>query len=125
MRISASVVGFMGYSRRCEGSRAGSKRLGNADRTSDRMEQRPHVFLARVGPRATLVLVACDDQDTKQAAVAKTADQAIESWDGSRTELVDDLDQGPKTIGFALLSGSPPARPAKHERGSFASRALA
>ena len=61
-------------------------------------EQKAHAILARVGPHAALVLVACDDPQTRQAAVARAADQATESWDFSRTEFLADLDPGPKLV---------------------------
>lgn len=75
-----------------------------------------HAILARIGPHAALLLVACDDQETRQTAVAKAADQASESWDAARTEFLASLDPGPKHDWVRLLSGSPPARPANAAR---------
>ena len=70
-------------------------------------EQKAHAILARVGPHAALVLVACDDHETRQAAVAKAADQARESWDFSRTEFLADLDPGPKHDWVRAALGEP------------------
>jgi len=70
-------------------------------------EQKIHAILARIGPHAALVLVACDDHETRQAAVAKAADQASESWDASRTEFLADLDPGAKHDWVRTALGEP------------------
>jgi hypothetical protein len=53
-----------------------------------------HPILARVGPGAAIVLVSCDDQETKQAVAAKTADRASQTWDGPRAQFLAALDPG-------------------------------
>ena len=70
-------------------------------------EQKAHAILARIGPHAALVLVACDEHETREAAVAKAADQASESWDASRTEFLADLDPGPKHDWVRTALGEP------------------
>jgi hypothetical protein len=57
-------------------------------------EQAVHALLARVGPDVALVLVCCDDQEMRQVVVARAADRASESWDGSRAQFVGVLDPG-------------------------------
>jgi hypothetical protein len=52
-------------------------------------------------------LVTCDDHETRQAAVAKAADQASESWDFSRAEFLTDLDPGPKHDWVRAALGEP------------------
>jgi hypothetical protein len=108
MRISLSVaMGFMGILSSLRGAEGGVKDVRERGSHVGADEQRGHAILARVGPHAALVLVACDDQETRQAAVAKAADQASESWDGSRTEFLADLDQGPKHDWVRTALGEP------------------
>ena len=51
-------------------------------------------------------------EKTRQAAVAKAADQASESWDASRTEFLADLDPGAKHDWVCTALGEP----SKHDR---------
>jgi hypothetical protein len=56
--------------------------------------ERAQEILAEAGPHATVVLVRCEDQKTRQLVTAAAADQAKESWDGSLTEFLAALDPG-------------------------------
>ena len=108
MRISLSVVmGFMGMLSSLRGAEGGIKEVRERGSHVGADEQKAHAMLARVGPHAALVLVACDDRETRQAAVAKAADQASESWDFSRTEFLADLDPGPKHDWVRAALGAP------------------
>ena len=111
MRISLSVaMGFMGMLSSLRGAKGGIKEVRERGSRVGADEQKAHAILARVGPHAALVLVACDDPQTRQAAVARAADQATESWDFSRTEFLANLDPGPKLVP-AECPKRRPARP--------------
>ena len=112
-------MGFMGMLSSLRGAKGEVKDVRERGSHVGADEQRGHELLARVGPHAALLLVACDDHDTRTAAVAKATDQASESWDASRTEFLADLDPAPSTTGFARPSASPPARPARREKASL------
>ena len=108
MRVSLSVVmGFMGMLSSIRGAKGGVKEVRERGSHVGADEQKAHAILARVSPHAALVLVACDDHDTRQAAVARAADQATESWDFSRTEFLADLDPGPKHDWVHTALGEP------------------
>ena len=58
--------------------------------------QRAQAILAEVGPRAAIALLRCKDPEIREAAVARAADRASSSWDGSLTEFLAALDPGEK-----------------------------
>jgi len=108
MRVSLSVaMSFMGMVSSLRGAKGGIKEVGERGSHVGADEQKAHAILARAGPHAALVLVACDDRETRQAAVAKAADQASESWDASRTEFLAHLDPGPKHDWVRTARGEP------------------
>lgn len=108
MRISLSVaMGFMGMLSSLRGAKGGIKEVRHHGSRVGADEQQAHAILARAGPHAALVLVACNDHATRQAAVAKAADQASESWDASRTEFLAELDPGPKHDWVRTALGEP------------------
>jgi hypothetical protein len=88
------MIGFMGLFSTVKGAkeqaRAAHVRKGHAG--SD--EHRAHEILAVAGPHAAIVLVRCQDQETRQRAAAAAADSAEDSWDGPLTEFLAALDPG-------------------------------
>ena len=100
-------MGFMGMLSSLRGAKGGVKDVRERGSHVGADEQRGYELLARVGPHAALLLVACDDHDTRTAAVAKATDQASESWDASRTEFLADLDPGPKHDWVRTALGEP------------------
>jgi hypothetical protein len=97
MRIALSVaMGFMGTISSLRGAKGGIKEVRERGSHVGADEQQAHEILARAGPHAALALVACDNHETRQATVAKAADQATEHWDGPRPQFLADLDPGPK-----------------------------
>jgi hypothetical protein len=88
------MVGFMGLFSMAKGARGGARaaKVRGGHVGSD--EHRAHEILAQAGPHAALVLVRCEDQQTRQMVAAAAADQAKGSWDGSLTEFLADLDPG-------------------------------
>jgi hypothetical protein len=51
-------------------------------------------MLAGAGAHAALVLVRCEDPETRQLAAAAAADKARDSWNGPLTEFLAALDPG-------------------------------
>ena len=95
MRVSASVaVGFAGILSSLSGGRGAVRDVRERGSHVGSDEQRAHEILARFGPNAALLLVACDDEDPRPAVVSKAADLADESWDGSRARFLAGLDPG-------------------------------
>jgi hypothetical protein len=95
IRIPLSVtIGFTGILSTLGGAKGAVHEVRERESHVGSDEQAVHALLARVGPDAALVLVSCDDQETRQAAVARAADRASESWDGSRAQFLAVLDPG-------------------------------
>lgn len=95
MRISLSwAVGFMGLFSMFRGGRSGVGAARERKGHVGSEEHRAHEILADAGPHAALVLVRCQDQQTRQM-VAAAAKDAKASWDGPLTEFLAALDPGP------------------------------
>jgi hypothetical protein len=106
MRISLSVaMGFMGMLSSLRWAKGGIKEVRERGSHVGADEQQAHEILARAGPHAALVLVACDDHETRQATVAKAADQASQSWTAHARNFSPTSIRALSTIGFAPLSG--------------------
>ena len=108
IHISLSwIVGFIGLLSMLKGG----KRFGHAVHVhkahvgSD--EQAAHAMLARAGAHGALVLVSCKDAGTRSTAAARAADLGSESWEGSRTEFLADLDPGSKHDWVRSALGEP------------------
>jgi hypothetical protein len=95
LRISLSwMIGFLGLLSTLRGGRGAAAEARKHKSHVGADEQAAHAILARVGPNAALVLVCCDDEETRQAVVRQAAEQANESWDGSRADFLAALDPG-------------------------------
>ena len=57
-------------------------------------EHRAHEILAQAGPDAAILLVRCQDEETRQAVAAAARDRASYSWDGSMSDFLAGLDPG-------------------------------
>src|SRR5580698_2623506 len=95
LRVSLSwTIGFMGLFSTLRGAkeevRAAREREGHAGSG----EHRAHEIRAGAGPHSAIVLVRCQDQQTRQMVAAAAADSAKGSWDGSLTEFLAALDPG-------------------------------
>ena len=88
------TIGFLGLTSMLKGG----KRFGhaahvhNAHVGSD--EQAAHAMLARAGAHGALALICCEDADTRRTVAARTSELGSESWQGSRTEFLAELDPG-------------------------------
>jgi hypothetical protein len=114
LRVSLSwTIGFMGLFSTLKGAkeeaRAAHVRKGHAG--SD--EHRAHEILAGAGPHAALVLVRCQDQQTRQVVAAAAADSAEDSWDGSLTDFLAALDPGSAHDWVRAAIGEPSRRTAR------------
>jgi hypothetical protein len=95
VRISLSVtIGFTGILSTLKGAKTAAHEVRERESDIGSDELAVHGILARVGRNAALVLVCCDDQKMRQAVVARAADRASESWDGSRAQFLAGLDPG-------------------------------
>ncbi len=95
MRVALSVaIGFMGMFSTLKGAKGGVHELHQRESHVGSDEQAVHAILAKAGPNAALVLVSCDDEELRQAVVARAKERAGESWDGSREQFLADLDRG-------------------------------
>jgi hypothetical protein len=95
IRIPLSVaIGFTGTLSTLKGAKGAVHEARARQSHVGRDEHAAHALLAQVGPHAALVLVCCDDQELREAVVARAADRASESWDGSRAQFLADLDPG-------------------------------
>jgi hypothetical protein len=107
-RISLSVaIGFTGIISTLHGAKGGAHEVREHDSHIGSDEKAAHAILARIGPKAALALVCCDDQETRQAVVAQAADRANESWDGSRAQFLADLDPGAQHDWLRAAIGEP------------------
>jgi hypothetical protein len=94
-RVSLSVsIGFTGIISTLRGAEGAVHEVRERGSHVGSEESAAHTILARVGPNAALALVCCDDQETRQAVVARAAERGDDSWDGSRAEFLADLDPG-------------------------------
>jgi hypothetical protein len=95
VRIGLSVtIGFTGMLSSLKGAKGAVHEVRERESHVGSHEQAVHALLAQVGPDAALVLVCCDDEETRQAVVAQAADRASQSWDGSRAQFLAGLDPG-------------------------------
>jgi hypothetical protein len=95
MRISLSVaVGFMGMLSSLQGAKGAVHEVRQRGAHAGTAQRRAHEILAKVGPDAAVVLICCDDQATREPAVAAATDRASRSWDGSRETFLAGLEPG-------------------------------
>ena len=108
LRISlAWTIGFLGLLATLRGSKGAAHEVREHKSHVGSDEQATHAILARVGPGAALVLVRCDDEEMRQAVVARAADSASENWDGSRAEFLAVLDPGSQHDWVRAALGEP------------------
>jgi hypothetical protein len=95
LRIVLSVgIGFTGILSSLRGTKGAVREVRDRESHVGADERTVHAILGQVGPDAALVLIRCDDQETRRAVVSHAADHASESWDGSRAQFLAGLDPG-------------------------------
>ena len=108
LRISLSVaIGFMGFFSTLKGAKGGVHEVRTRGSHVGSDEQAVHAILAKAGPDAALALVCCDDQEMRQAVVARAADRASESWDGARSQFLAGLDPSSQYDWLRAAVGEP------------------
>jgi len=95
LRVSLSwMVGFMGLFSSLKGAvreaRAAHERRGHVGAE----DHRAHELLAEAGPNAAIVLVRCQDEETRRLVVGAADQSAQDWWDGSLAEFLGALDPG-------------------------------
>jgi len=94
-RVSLSwMIGFMGLFATLRGGKGAAHEVREHKSHVGSDEQTTHAMLARVSPGTAIVLIRCDDEEMRRAVVARAAEPASESWDGSLAEFLADLDPG-------------------------------
>jgi hypothetical protein len=108
VRIALSVViGFTGILSSLKGAKGAVHEVRERESHIGSDEHAVHAVLAQVGSDAALVLVRCDDQQTRQAVVAQAADRATRSWDGSRAQFLAGLNPGSQHDWLRTAVGPP------------------
>ncbi len=111
LRISLSVaIGFMGLLSTLKGAKGGVHEIHARGAHVGSDEQAVHAILAQAGPNAALMLVRCDDQETRQAVVTRATERARETWNGSRAQFLASLDPGSQHDWLRTAVGEPPSR---------------
>jgi hypothetical protein len=107
-RVSLSwTIGFMGMLSSLQGAKGAVHEVHTRESHVGSDEQAIHEVLARVGPDAALVLVWSNDQELRQAVVARATDRASEEWDGSRAQFLAALDPGSQDDWLRAAVGDP------------------
>ena len=101
------TIGFIGISTMLRGTKGAAHQAREHKSHVGSDEHRVHEVLAQVGPDAALVLVRCDDQETRLAVVARATASASERWDGSRAEFLAGLDPGSQHDWLRAAVGEP------------------
>ena len=101
------TIGFLGLFSMLKGakSEAHAAHVRKGHTGSD--EHQAHKLLAEAGPHGALVLVRCNDHQTRQMVAAAAADSAGGSWDGSLTEFLAALDPGSAHDWVRAVVGEP------------------
>jgi uncharacterized membrane protein len=95
MRVSLSwLVGFMGLVSMLKGAKGAVHAAHVHEGHVGSDAHRAHEILAEAGPDAAIVLVRCQDQDTRQMVASAAAGNAKGSWDGPLAGLLAALDPG-------------------------------
>jgi hypothetical protein len=93
---AAMMAGLVGTLSALKGAKtvthAAHRRASHVGADSDRAQ----AILAEVGPRGAIALLRCKDPEIREAAVARAADRASSSWDGSLADFLAALDPGEK-----------------------------
>jgi len=95
IRLSLSwMVGFMGLFSTLKGAKSQAHAAHVREGHAGSKEHRAHEILAEAGPHAAIVLVRCEDGETRKMVAAAAAGSTRNSWDGSLTEFLAALDPG-------------------------------
>jgi hypothetical protein len=102
------LIGFMGLVSMMKGAKGAVHAAHVHQGHVGSGAQRAHEILAEAGPYAAIVLVRCEDQQTRQMVASAAAAKAKGSWDGSLTEFLAALDPGSTHDWVRAAVGEPP-----------------
>jgi len=91
--FSSMMLGLIGIRGMLKGVKSGGHAVGVHSAHVGSDEQAVHAILAQAGPNAAIAMVCCDDE-TRRTVASQAGDQAITSWDGSRSEFLAALEPG-------------------------------
>ena len=124
IRFSLAVlVGFMRLRSMLTGGKTGGRAVRSHGGTGGSSDESVYAILAHLNPQAGVALVICRDDGDRKAVATRAGGKAIDTWDGSRSEFLADLDPGDQddwicNAFFELLGNKqlgPPGRPG-HKR---------
>ena len=101
------MVGFMGLVSTLKGGGRFAYAVQVRESHVGSDEQAAHAILARAGAHGALVLIRCQDEDTRRTVAARAGDSGSVSWEGSRTEFLAELDPGSKHDWVRTAFGEP------------------
>lgn len=90
------TVGFMGLFSGLKGAKSYAHAVHVHEGHVGADEHPAHAILAEAGPHAAILLITCKEQAMSQKVIDGAGDSAIHTWNGSRQQLLDSLDPGPK-----------------------------
>ena len=95
IRLSLAVlVGFMRLRSMLKGGKAGGRAVRSHGGNAASGGESVYAILAHLNPQAGVALVICRDDGARQAVATRAGGKAIDTWDGSRSEFLADLDPG-------------------------------
>jgi hypothetical protein len=111
IRLSLSwTVGFMGLLSTLKGAKSQAHAAHVREGHAGSKEHRAHEILGEAGPHAAIVLVRCEDGETRKMVAASAADSARYSWDGSLKEFLAALDSGSSHDWVRAAVGEPSSK---------------
>ena len=98
----ASMAGLLGIMSALRGGKTAVHAARDRETHIGAETQRLRDILAEAGPRASVAVIRCADPDDAAAALTLTAEQARDSWHGSRAEVVTGLGQAADNYDWLL-----------------------
>jgi hypothetical protein len=92
--IASIMVGLIGISSILKGAKSGGHAAHTRAAHVGSDEQAVRAILAKAGPNAAIVMVCCEDLQTRHEVAAQATGRAISSWEGSRSEFLAVLEPG-------------------------------
>ncbi len=93
IRLSlAVIVGFIKVRSMFKGGESGGRAVRSHESHAGAAEDTVYAILAHLGPQSGVALVVCRDDGVRQAVATRAGGRAIDTWNGSRSEFLADLD---------------------------------
>lgn len=88
------TVGFMGLRSQLKGGKRFAHAVHVHEGHVGSDERAAHAMLARAGAHGALAMIRCDDAGTRDTVAGRAAELGSESWQGTRSEFLAELDPG-------------------------------